>query len=75
MQANLKKRLFQCLGYTSIMLGVIGIFVPLMPTTCFLIAAVWCFFWSDMKSVEKIFHHKQLGPIIGKVHPRFLPKI
>lgn len=30
-------------GGVSLALGIVGMFVPLLPTTCFLLGAAWCF--------------------------------
>ena len=41
-----------------------GLFLPLMPTTCFLILAVWAFSKSNPEMSEKILQHPRFGPII-----------
>ena len=64
MTENIKKNLYLCLGYFGILLGVIGLFLPLMPTTCFLILAVWAFSKSNPEMSEKILQHPRFGPII-----------
>lgn len=71
---KVRKSFYICLGYFSITLGLIGVFLPLMPTTCFLIAAVWCFAWADKQYVRKLLNHPKLGPLVNKISPRFLPK-
>jgi uncharacterized membrane protein YbaN (DUF454 family) len=46
-------------GATSVALGVIGILVPLWPTTCFLLLAGWCFARSSPRA-ERWLHENRL---------------
>ena len=45
-------------------LGIIGAFVPLMPTTTFLILAAWCFARSSRRAEQWLLNHKIFGPPI-----------
>ncbi|MEE9352205.1 MAG: YbaN family protein [Thiotrichaceae bacterium] len=58
---TLKKMVYTSLGWTSFVLGVIGIFLPLMPTVVFWIIAVW--FWSkgSPQLMERVYKHPQYG--------------
>jgi uncharacterized membrane protein YbaN (DUF454 family) len=49
-------------GMSSVALGVLGMFLPLLPTVPFLLLAVFCFAKSSPRWKEKILHH----PFIGK---------
>lgn len=49
-------------GVLMVLLGIIGIFVPLMPTTTFLILAAWCFARSSKRAEAWILNHPRLGP-------------
>ncbi|PKP48815.1 MAG: DUF454 domain-containing protein [Bacteroidetes bacterium HGW-Bacteroidetes-11] len=51
-------------GSVSILLGVLGIFLPLLPTTPFLLLASWCFVRSSDKLHNKLMNNKYLGPFI-----------
>jgi len=51
-------------GFILVGIGVIGIFLPLLPTTIFLILASICFLKSSPKANEWLRNHKILGGYI-----------
>lgn len=51
-------------GCLSVCLGIIGIFLPLLPTTPFLLLAAACFFRSSPRLYEWLLRHKHLGPYV-----------
>lgn len=51
-------------GWLSVVLGVIGIFVPVLPTTPFLLLAAACFVRSSRRFYHWLVGHKRLGPWI-----------
>lgn len=54
--------LYFCLGWLLVALGVIGVVVPLMPTTIFLILAAGCFARSSPRLEVWLLSHPQFGP-------------
>lgn len=53
-------------GWLCVVLGVIGIFLPLLPTTPFLLVASWAFARSSPRFHYWLMTHKHLGPIISQ---------
>ena len=58
------KTLQTALGILALALGILGIFLPLLPTTPFLLLAASLFFRSSPKLYDRLLNHKQLGPYI-----------
>ncbi|MDH8701474.1 uncharacterized membrane protein YbaN (DUF454 family) [Dysgonomonadaceae bacterium PH5-43] len=56
--------LFIILGSISLVLGIIGIFLPLLPTTPFLLLTAYCYFRSSPEAYNWLLKHKHLGPYI-----------
>ena len=52
------------IGWLSVLLGVIGIFVPVLPTTPFLLLAAACFVRSSRRFYLWLVNHRHLGPWI-----------
>ena len=55
---------YRTLGVVCVALGTAGVFLPLLPTTVFLIVAVWAFARSSPEWAERIRAHPRLGPYI-----------
>ena len=51
-------------GWTNVGLGLVGIFIPGLPTTIFLIIAFWAFSKSSEKFKNWLWSHPKLGPPI-----------
>ncbi|MBU0807344.1 YbaN family protein [Pseudomonas spirodelae] len=52
------------IGWLSVALGVIGIFLPVLPTTPFLLLAAACFMRSSKRFYLWLVNHRKLGPWI-----------
>ena len=60
----MSKAILLTLGWICVGLGFIGIFVPGLPTTIFLIIALWAFTKSSKRLRNWLLNHKRFGPIL-----------
>lgn len=58
----MKRILFLSCGCFLVALGVIGAFVPLMPSSIFFLGAVWCFARSSPRLEAWVLNHPRFGP-------------
>jgi hypothetical protein len=62
-------------GSVNVVLGVVGIFVPLMPTTVFLLIAASCFVRSSDQLYNRLISHPKLGSFVKNYREhRAMPK-
>ena len=64
MTSRLMKALLVTLGTLSVGLGVLGIFLPLLPTTVFLLLAAACYARSSDRFYFWLINHRWLGSYI-----------
>ena len=58
---KIKRSLYLISGCISLTLGIIGIFLPLLPTTCFTLLAAFCFSRSSDKFYQFLTSHPRFG--------------
>ena len=56
------------LGWASVGIGIAGIFVPGLPTTIFLLVALWAFSRSSHRFNVWLYNHPRLGPLLRDWH-------
>jgi uncharacterized membrane protein YbaN (DUF454 family) len=58
------RRLHAAGGWICVSLGTAGAVLPILPTTCFMIAALWFFSRSSPQLAEKLLSHRRFGPAL-----------
>jgi len=72
---NYYKYFLIILGWICVGLASIGIFIPGIPTTIFLIIALWAFAKSSKRFHTWLINHKKFGPILKNWHShKVVPK-
>ena len=68
-RTRLQRWLLVALGVVSVGVGGIGVFVPGLPTTVFLLAASWCFARSCPWLEERLIRVPLFRPFLGALEP------
>jgi hypothetical protein len=69
-----RRRLFLALGGACVGMGTIGIFVPGLPTTVFLLAASWLFARSSPRLHRRLTESSRLGPYLRMAREGSMPR-
>lgn len=51
-------------GWTALALGTVGVFLPLIPTTPFILVAAWCFSKGSERMHRWLLEHRRFGPMV-----------
>ena len=56
--------LFTALGLVCVSLGFVGAFLPLVPSTVFILVAAWCFARGNPRLLRRLRRHRVFGPAL-----------
>lgn len=60
----MRKYIYIASASLCVILGFIGIFLPILPTTPFLLLAIWLFMRSSLKGIKIILSNRYLAPYV-----------
>ena len=63
-RARVSRPILLGIGWSCVVIGFVGVFVPGLPTTTFLLIAAWCFLRSSDKAYSWLLNHRVLGPYV-----------
>jgi uncharacterized membrane protein YbaN (DUF454 family) len=61
---SFRKLILTVIGSLSLALGIIGVILPVLPTTPFILFSAWCFYRGSDRFHNWIINHAYFGPII-----------
>ena len=64
----MRRTVYIITGILCVILGIVGIFLPVLPTTPFLVGAAWLFARSSPKASQWLLNHRILGIYVRDYH-------
>ena len=66
--SKIKKGAYFIVGTISLVLGIIGAFLPVLPTTPLILLSAWCYIRSSKKFYEWLINNERFGKTIEDYH-------
>ena len=67
---KMRKYIYIAVASLAVALGFLGMFLPILPTTPFLLLAIWLYMRSSRKGVKMILSNKRLSPYVHSYFSR-----
>ena len=64
----MRRVLWNIAGLVSVAVGVVGAFVPILPSVVFMLLAAYCFARGSQRLHDWLMNHRQFGPAIHDWH-------
>lgn len=61
---SIKKGIYFIVGVLALGAGIVGVFLPVIPTTPFILLSAWCFFRSSSKIYQWVISNPTFGPTV-----------
>jgi uncharacterized membrane protein YbaN (DUF454 family) len=58
----IRRQLYVALGFAFMAIGIVGIVLPVLPTTPFMLLALWAFARGSRRFHDWLFNHQTFGP-------------
>ena len=72
---SMRRNGYLALGWICVALGLVGVFVPIMPTTVFILVAAWAFARSSPRLHQWLRDHPHFGePLVAWERHRAIPR-
>ncbi len=70
MESGVRKYLYIASAAICVAMGTVGMFLPILPTTPFLLLAIWLFMRSSMRGVKMVMGNRWLSPYVRSYFSR-----